>query len=97
MANKQEVVKNQFTEKGLEDYTQLVKTLIGIYNGTEKMNLPGKAMVLGFGTLNLDSKEDCLSCIKFMSFLLGKEIASEKTITVMSDGTKIEIIKLEMI
>ena len=98
MADKQTVVDLQLLPRGLKDYTELLKTLIRIYNGEEnKWVYGGYAMVLGFGSLNLMDKADCFSAIKFLSFLIGVNIGEETKTTIMMDGTKIETKRLEII
>ena len=98
MATKQEAVLNQLTERGLKDYKELLKTLIRIYNEEETKWVYGdNTMVLGFGSLNLMDKADCFSAIKFMAFLLGINIEEENHITFITDGSKIETKRLEII
>jgi len=95
MAEIQEVIKNRFTEKGYGDLKTLLKTFIGLYN--EKFEYGSSPLILGFGNLNIKNEQELYSYIKLLSFLVFIPVEEETRITVMSDGTKIKIIKLVMI
>jgi len=57
-----------YTEKGLEALRTRIRTLIRLYNEDD---FPLKAHILGFGLLQIQTKEECLSRIKELSDLIG--------------------------
>lgn len=79
-----DMLKLQFTEKGLEDMRTRFKTLIRLFN-EEKFNL--NAYILGFGEINIESKEELLGRIKELSEILGENFKIEKTLIKLEDGT----------
>jgi len=86
MAKKIDILNKQFTERGLKDYKALTKTLVRLYN--EKTTFPMKQMVLGFGRIQLDSKESCAEWIKCMLFLVGGQLAKTTQEEVLDNGEK---------
>jgi len=94
--NKEQIVNLQLSEKGKKDYLELTKTLVRIFNKEEKVFTPCDPMILGFGKLQIDSDEELLAFIKLMGFLIGTNIAINKT-TTFKDDKMIEIVKLEMV
>jgi hypothetical protein len=59
--------KEFFTEKGLKAINTRVKTFCRLFN---ENNFPFNNMMLGFGQVDIKSKEECLSRIKELSELI---------------------------
>jgi len=95
--NNEEIIKVRMTEKGINDFTNKLKTMIRCYNGEEEklfnynQNLP----LFGFVALNAENETELLGRIKELSEMLGISITQSKITKLTPDGAiqqnKIEI------
>ena len=65
-------LKDRFTEVGYIDLKNRLKTLVSLFNSNDKWN--EELLVLGFGKLLIEDREECFGRIKELSQILGVQI-----------------------
>jgi len=93
MANKQDLVKTQLTEKGIKEYETLLNTLIGDYNKEESKLIGKVTRIWGFGDIPIKDKDSLLEWIKCLGFLLGRNL-KETLVTDLTKGEKKSVIMM---
>ena len=72
----EKLLTDRFSEKGLKDIQNRLKTLVNLFNSNDKWKQD--LIILGFGTLNIDDREECFGRIKELSELTGTQIKLNK-------------------
>lgn len=74
-------LQERFSEKGLKDLQTRLKTLVTLFN--ENNRWKEDLVVLGFGKLNIEDREECFGRVRELSEILGVQV---KLMKITKDG-----------